>query len=281
MKAVRIVCAALALLCLSACGNSAASPNEPITLFPPHSEQQTSAAAEVQTTRNAYDQTETAQTRLASANDTYGETKTLDAVGKTKDASLTCRTSDSYAFEEDAAAAAKALFAETLLSPDSLSVTNTQILDCADDGDCVYYRVYMDAAYRVQTGEQMRRGVFQSVGIRKSDRLSFDASEQMRDVLEKYSAFAQEMRGSSVPVQSGEPDYAQAAQEIARKQLKEPSTGTVLHCERNDAQSERCACEAYDVQCEGVNSYRMRIPDVYTVYMVYENDSIQQIDPNA
>ena len=263
-RLIAFVCTAALIFLLPACGQKEQVPEEPITLFPVQDEQ-TAPDALVSSGQDA----------AKLVNKSYGQMKTDDRLGTVRDASATFRTADSYALESVAYAAAKTMFAATVSQPDTLYISDAQVFDCADDGACVYYRVYLHAAYRVETGEEIRRTSFLNVGVRKDDKTAFDASEQMREVLRKYSVFTDTLSDLTVPTT----DWSDAAAEIACARLKYPDKGRVVETMRRDDLCDEPSLVVYDAVCAGVNDFDKEILCSYTVYMTREDGQIRQVDP--
>ena len=71
------------------------------------------------------------------------------------DYSETYRSDVSYTLEPVALEQAKSMFAQTVSRADTLTVREVQVIGCAEDRDNAYYRIYMNALYRVETGEEI------------------------------------------------------------------------------------------------------------------------------
>lgn len=260
-RLISIACIAVLLFALTACKqNKTTQPAEPITLFPAHSEAQSVS--------------EVVSEPLTSVNKTYGKTQKDADFGTVRDVVPNYRTADSYAFEQEALSAAEKQVAATISLPETMTVTNAQIVDSADDGDNVYYRVYLRIAYRVETGEEIERSAFCNIGVHKAEGTAFDATQSMRSVTRAYSIFTETVLHTRVPGN----DFSAAAKEIALAQLKAPKSGRFVQAEYREDASEDGVYVVYDVVCVGQNDFDMEIPCTYTVYMAAENGYIQQLD---
>ena len=261
----RIICLAFVCCLLfgaAACGKQASDPPEKITLFPPHTAS-TAAESTVSSGRDS----------ASLVNKTYGTAARDDAAGVVTDYSKTFRTDDSYALESVALQKARQMFAGTISMPETLKLTDVKVIECADDGECVYYRFYLQARYRVETGEEIRRKDFLIVGVRKSDQSAFDASDALRGIMIRYSIYKDTVSDSLASTT----DPQDAAVQIALRQLKDPDTGRVVQAVFRDDLSDLSFLPVYDVVCVGRNDYDMEIPCCCTVYLQQINGGFRQI----
>ena len=229
----------------------------------------------MQTTAEPY----TAQDRV-SANDSYGETKQIEGVS-VRDESVRYRTKDSYRLEPVAVRAAEDLLRGSLMLPDSLQIKDCVVSDCTDDGDRTFYTVSFFASYAVDSGERIESGSHYSIGVNKADETTFDASNESRVVLQKYSIFERAHETAGFPADTNDSAaYVSAAKQIAASRFKHPDSGKVISAEpRPDASDDTIA--VWDVLCEGENDFGLTIPDIYTAYLVYEDGIIREYDPDA
>lgn len=219
----------------------------------------------------------TAEYRL-SANDTYGKSGMAEDI-LVRDESVCYRTEDSYRLEPIAVQAALEMLRGSLIQPDSLQIKDCVVSGCADDGDCTYYDVSFSVSYTVGSGERIDSGEMYSVGVRKSDETSFDASESIGSVRKQYSIFRMDKSLTTYTSDGTENDvYRFGAGKIALSHLKHPKSGKVLSVSERDGVSSGTLF-VYDVLCEGENDFSLRIPDVYTAYLNYDNGKIVEIDP--
>ena len=263
MKRLFALCFCLAFVFLSACG---------------------SESADVTGESTAAETTESVRTvvrdDVVSANDSYDEVSKIDGISVT-DRSVQYRTEDSFRLQPVAVRAALDLIRESLAKPDSLKITNVNVWNCADDGTSVYYSIYLNTTSLVGTGERVRRVYYYDLGVRKSDETAFDASGSMEQVLEAYSVFLLQAERDSVvdDLSSVDTDaFESAARIIALSRLKNAQTGTILSAvlRRNESDG---TVSVWDVLCEGENDFGMRIADVYTVYLRFEDGKIVEFDP--
>lgn len=215
---------------------------------------------------------------LLSANDSYGKSKRSGDV-LVRDESVLFRTEDSYRLESVAVRAAEEILRSSMMEPDSLQIKDCIVSNCADDGTCAYYDVSFSFSYSVPPDQRIDNDGVYSVGVRKADESTFDASEKTVRILKAYSIFQKTEGETSYTSDANESDaYASAASEIAASHLKNRKTGTVISARpQPDGSGE--SFYVWEVLCEGENDYGMRIPDVYTVYLVSENGKIIEIDP--
>ena len=205
------------------------------------------------------------------ANSTLGNISSYDGAS-VEDASVLYRTRDSYSLENLALDAAKADLMQTLSMPQTLLVRRYTVWDCADDGDCVYYVVHIDASYVVESGERLSAGYFCDIGIDKSTQQPFDASDRIDEVTEKYSLFLSECTQDQKALDESDP--IRAAEKIALSRLKYPDQGKVVSSQIVEEESDYLQIE---VLCSGLNDYEMQIPCVYTVYLTRNNGSLFEI----
>ena len=196
------------------------------------------------------------------------------------DYSETYRSDVSYTLEPVALEQAKSMFAQTVSRADTLTVREVQVIGCAEDRDNAYYRIYMNALYRVETGEEITRSAYMDVGVRMSDRSAFDATQVIADVFSRYSIYQEKVALTAIPQSDPDtPDYEDAAMQIAVRQLKTSASGKAVRAVRQDDLCDEPQLSVYDVLCVGVNDYGNTIPCVYTVYMAFEDGVVRQLDP--
>ena len=263
MKKTILIAALLMLLFLPACGNTEQSA-EPITLFPP-----------VTVTERAETTAKVQETSVPTVNKTYGQSNTQIQSVDVLDSAEMYRTEDSYRLEQKAVEAARDMFCADLFAPSTFTVLDSNLWNCVDDGQSVYYSVYIKASYTVESGDTATSGFFGDIGIRKSDESSFDAADTIDSVVDKYSAFQDVVRNHA-PI-AGD-DFESAVRTIATERLKfakSASDFVVQYVDSADTESYR----QYDVICRAQNSYGMRIPCKYSVYLLSTNGSIVEIDP--
>lgn len=267
MKKAILLFLCLAVLFLTACGKPSDVTDTTAA----------TAAAESQTHEPF-----TAEDR-ASANDTYGQTG-LSAGLSVRDESVLYRTQDSYRYEAIAVRAAADMLRGSLAQPDSLQIADSVVSACADDGACVYYDVSFSYSYAVASGERVDSGGLYSVGVRKEDETAFDASDRIRGVIRQYSVFRNDDSLTSYTPDADEKDaFTAAAGKIALSHLKDPASGKVLSVSQQSGFFDP-SLSVFDVFCEGTNDFDMRIPQVYTAYLVSDDGIITEVnpsDPNA
>ena len=225
----------------AACGKMEPAPQEPITLFVSHPETEPE---------------ETTAARIC-ANDTYGETHTLsdpDARG-VLDTSYLFRTKDSYRFEPTAVEHARELYRQTVRIPDSLRIKDMSVWDCADDGDAVYYSIYLNGEYAIQSGELIERGAFYDLGVRKDTGEIFEVAD-LPVILEKYSLL--QPQDAELSDTASAEDEALSA--MAKKLLKDPQETRILSLTEVQDRA-----HVYTILCEGVNSYGIPIRETRDV----------------
>ena len=251
-----------ALLLLTSCGSA--------------SEHDVSPTTEAATTQAVESLT---QKDVVSANESYGRESASDGIS-VKDRSVLFRTADSYAFEPTAICSARDMLKKTLADPNSLEIQKCHIISCADDGKCTYYTIYLYASYIVGSGDRIESGNFYNIGVHKSDKTAFDASDEIEDVLEAYSIFRQTPRNAEIPYSADETDpYDSAARQIALSRLKKAESGKAVSAKQNMLESEGDV-SVWDVLCEGENDFGMFISDVYKVSLREDSGKIVEIDPD-
>lgn len=271
MKRIVFASAFLAFLLLPACQRAEDSA-EPITLFPQNS------AVESTTAAPAPEFTE--PTSVPAVNKTYGQTLSQIQSVQVLDTAQAYRTEDSYRLEQKAVEAAKAMFCAELYDPSSFNVLNSNVWNCVDDGENVYYSIYIKASYTVESGETMQSGFFGDVGVRKADETAFDAADTIDAVTERYDPFREEKRNHAP---FADTDFEQAARTIALQRLKYPDSAsqTVVRFigESDASPAENAGYRQYDVFCEAKNDYGMQIPCFYSVYLRSADGKISEVDP--
>ena len=261
MRRAVLVLVCVCMAALTACDKpqTADNPAEPITLFPPKADVQTTIApARVTTTASAK---ETAARHIA--NDSYGETHTLSDAQEVTDDSLQFRTEDSYRFESAAVERAREQFREEVPLPDTLEITNIHVSDCTDDGKSVYYAVSMDGNYALQSGERVERSVLYDLGVNKRSGEVFDAQMQAIEVMQAYSLFVP--KDTALSAADGEADDALNA--LVPKLLKDAGKTKVLSVQAVDGRP-----DVYTVLAEGVNDYGISIRETRDVELLRQDD---------
>lgn len=261
----------LVLLLLPAC-RKAEDPAEPITLFPPQTTAQSTNSAQVSVPPDS--------TPAPAANKTYGQTLSQIQSVPVLDTAEVYRTQDSYRLEQKAVQAAKEMFCAALYDPSTFTVRDSNLWNCVDDGENVYYSVYMKASYTVESGETIQSGFFGDVGIHKSDESAFDAADTIDDAVERYAAFRETTR-SHTPFESA--DYEHAAKTIASERLKYPDSAVEMAVQyrgiHDAGTTDSVQYRQYDVFCQAENDYGMRIPSCYSVYLRSDGEKILEVDP--
>lgn len=214
---------------------------------------------------------------VLSANDFYGRSDTVEGI-RVRDESVCFRTDDSRRLQSAAIRAALEKLRASVTNPDSLAINDCIVFNCADDGECTYYEISCAFSHVVASGDRISSDSSFCIGVRKSDKSTFDASEQIDGVLEKYSIFTNAERKAVAESGSDEQSFFAAAKRIAQDRMKVGNTGKVLSAEKHVSASDETV-SVWDVLCEGENSFGMRVPDIYTVYLRFENGRILEIDP--
>lgn len=219
----------------------------------------------------------TAQDLLA-ANESYGESAKQDGV-LVRDESVQYRTEDSRKLEAIAVRAAEDMVRSKLSDPDSLEINDCIVSNCADDGDNTYYDVSFSVSYALPTGERIDNSDVCTIGVHKSDASTFDASKDIKKILDRYSIFQKTEERIVYTPEANESDAASsAAEKIAASHLKDASSGKVLSARQRPDGSDGSVF-TWEVLCEGVNDFGMRIQDVYTAFLVYSDGNIIEYDP--
>lgn len=263
MKKTIFVAALLSLLFLASCQKTEDSA-EPITLFPA-----------VTATEAAETTAKIEESSVPTVNKTYGQTLSQMQSVDVLDTAEVYRTEDSYRFEQKAADAAQNQFCAELYDPSTFKVLDCNVWNCVDDGQSVYYSIYIKASYSVESGDTATSGFFADIGIRKSDETSFDATDTIDSVVDQYSAFRDVPR-THAPI-AGE-DFESAAKRIATERLKRPATASEFVVQFIP-QTDTVQVRRYDVFCEAQNDFEMCIPCRYSVYLESKDGEIVEIDP--
>lgn len=215
---------------------------------------------------------------VLSANDSYGLFTEVDDLS-VEDVCVHFRTKDSYRLEAAAVRAALELMKQTLAKPESLQIMKCNILNCAEDKENVYYKIYFNGAFLVGSGDEIKRGDFYEVGVRKADGKTFDAAEKMETVVRAYSVFEEAERDAVISGSAQNADaFTSAVREILVTRFKNPDRGMIVSSRQRPDESDETD-SVWDILCEGENDFGMRIRDIYTIYFHKENGKLVEFDP--